>query len=695
MNHLSTLSSLLLLLAFQLVQAQDLDTCIQCHEQETRQWQTSLHARSMQPVSPATVLGNFEQARFVSAEIEAIFHSEGDQYLIDLTESGQQQTWSVRYTFGVYPLQQYLIDIGDGKLQALNIAWDSRTADVGGQRWFRLDAPEQQRPGTPLHWRGVYQNWNSMCADCHSTNLSKGYAPDLDNYDTRFDQINVSCSACHAQARTHAAAALEGQARPAGAALSAQGAWIPGSTEHKPRHTGSLSSSEQVETCGRCHALRTRLDQTPNGRINDTYSLNRLQSPLYFADGRVREEVFVLGSFLQSKMHRAGVVCSNCHNPHTAKPVAEGNALCSQCHAASSFDRTEHHRHQQDSAGAQCVNCHMPERTYMQVDPRREHNFTTPNPVTAQRADSPDPCLACHKNESRDWSIQQVSSLWPKHRERSDWFEIQQAQLPAISRFIANSDGVPLYRASLLEQQAPALAQTSPMLIVQQLTSDDALLRESSWKAATNLPAEIVQPHAETGLTDQSISVRLAAFETLMLLQALPNVNTHVRNEYEAYLQQQADRPAGRTLRARYALLAGQPSAGEQDLNLALKMDNAYLPAYILLSDLLRSQQRFNDAIEVLNKGLQQLPESAQLWHLRGLTWLQLQRYDVALKDLQQASEQAPDNWLFGYRYGLALLRLGQIERASQVVQQLQKLAPGNAQLNALMVEIHNAKRQP
>lgn len=686
---------LILLITLQVysAQANEAENCLQCHIQETLQWQTSQHAHAMQPATTDTVLGDFNQTRFVSEALEADFQLKNGQYRINLTEAGQRQQWTVRYTLGVYPLQQYLIDIGDGKLQALNIAWDSRNPEQGGQHWFRLDDKEHQRPGDPFHWRGVYQNWNSMCADCHTSGLQKGYTPDQDDYTTLFDQVNVSCSACHADASKHEYAAREGRIIPAGSDLQAKGAWHIGTTQKKPQHTGPLSSTQQVETCGRCHALRTRLNQAPNGRIHDQYSLNRLQSPLYFTDGRVREEVFVLGSFLQSKMHQAGVVCSNCHNSHTAKPVAQGNALCSQCHSSDSFDTPEHHKHPPESSGAQCVSCHMPERTYMQIDSRREHNFTTPNPVTSKQAASPDPCLICHDNKTRDWSIQQLANLWPGYRERSQWFDIQQDDLPAIAGFIADQSRAALYRASLLENQAPALAQSTPKLILEQLLSPEPLLRESGWKAAASLHASTVQPQANTGLNDQYLSVRLAAFETLMLLNALPATHEKTRIEYEAYLDQLADRPSGRTLKAQYMLTKGLPEIAEQNLNIALKMDNAYLPAYMLLTNLLRTQQRFRETIKLLTQGLEQLQENASLLHLRGLTRLQLNDYENAEIDLQHAATVDPENWLFSYRYALLLFYLGKIDRAIETTQRLEKMVPGNAQVEGLILQLRKTKK--
>jgi hypothetical protein len=51
---------------------------------------------------------------------------------------GALRDYPIAYTFGVYPLQQYLIAMPGGRLQALGVAWDSRPKEQGGQRWFHL-----------------------------------------------------------------------------------------------------------------------------------------------------------------------------------------------------------------------------------------------------------------------------------------------------------------------------------------------------------------------------------------------------------------------------------------------------------------------------------------------------------------------------------------------------------------------------
>jgi len=659
------------------------DNCTSCHPQESRQWQQSQHALAMQTADPENVLGDFSQT-FSSKDVLARFQQKAGRYTVLLTEGGNTREWRVRYTFGVYPLQQYLIDLGNGRLQALNIAWDSRPASEGGQRWFRLDEPENHPAGHPLHWQGVYQNWNGMCADCHSTGVQKGYAPETDQYATDYAQINVGCSACHDRAQPHARAAREGRSEPAGADLAARGAWLPGTQSTPPRHVGQMSSSSQVNTCGRCHSLRTRLTPSAEGQLHNSLSLNRLFEPLYFADGRVRDEVFVVGSFMQSPMYQAGVVCSNCHNPHSGKLKQPGNALCSQCHSATHFDTPRHHHHPQGAAGSECVSCHMPQTTYMQVDARREHNFTTPNPRTSALAGSPDPCLACHAEWNRAWSAEQVSRLWPNHRERSDWFDVQQDSLPAMRLFLQSERQPEIQRATLIETRADTLAQQAPDLILQQLTAPSPLLRESGWKAALHLPPDQTAPLATRGLSDPALSVRLAAFATLLQQQRLPAGSDAVRLEYERYLNEISDRPSGRALKAQYALLSGQPEVALEDLNIALEKDPDYLPARILLTDLLRARQHFEAAIDTLDQGLASQPGEASLLHLRGLTRLQIQHPEQAIRDLKAAYEAASDNFTYGYRLALVLHHRGKKREAIRIWQRLKRDFPQQPALTSL-----------
>ena len=348
--------------------------CANCHSQATADWTDSHHDLAMQEATPNTILGDFDNAQFHYHGLTTTFSRRGDDYFITTDNAtGALETFPVKYVFGVEPLQQYLLPLPGGRLQALAIAWDTRPVQAGGQRWYHLYEEEPVRAGNPLHWTGGYFNWNTSCAECHSTDVKKRYNAETDQFDTHYEQIDVGCEACHGPGSTHQQLAQQGalSAEQTGfeMSLSARGVWQWPEGAHIARRTETLDNTVQIDTCGRCHARRSTLgDYHPGRPLLDTHRLALIDTPLYWPDGQIRDEVYVYGSFIQSKMHQAGVVCTNCHNPHSNELIAKGNAVCGQCHTAAQYDTPSHHRHPAQSAGTACVACHMPSQIYMGVD---------------------------------------------------------------------------------------------------------------------------------------------------------------------------------------------------------------------------------------------------------------------------------------------------------------------------------------
>ena len=371
--------------------------CATCHAAETARWEGSHHAQAMQVATPATVLGDFADKKLDHFGVVTTFSRAGEKFMVHTDgPDGSLHDYAIAYTFGVYPLQQYLIAMPGGRLQALGIAWDRRPKEQGGQRWFHL-YPDQKLPaGDRLHWTGRDQTWNYMCADCHSTNLNKGYDLTTNTYDTSWSDMSVSCEACHGPGSRHVAwAQMHAAASPNAPGLSStdregltnwlkatdQGHWEMNPETGIARRTEPLASAE-VDACAACHSRRRVIakDALPSTPLLDSYAPADLEPGLYHADGQIDGEVFEYGSFVQSRMFHAGVTCSDCHEPHGLALRAEGNALCGQCHMPAKFDTAEHHHHEPDSVGAKCVNCHMPTKTYMMVDRRRDHSLRVPRP---------------------------------------------------------------------------------------------------------------------------------------------------------------------------------------------------------------------------------------------------------------------------------------------------------------------------
>lgn len=178
--------------------------CKGCHAEQAKDWSQSDHTWALRDATLQNVLGDFRNVRFVDAGSETRFFRKAGKFLVNTEGAdGKAQDFEIRYTFGHYPLQQYLVAFPGGKLQALTVAWDSRPKAQGGQRWFSLYPGQRFKPGDSLHWTGRYQNWNAMCADCHSTNLQKHYDDRTDTFASTWHEQTVGCQGCHGPAQAH------------------------------------------------------------------------------------------------------------------------------------------------------------------------------------------------------------------------------------------------------------------------------------------------------------------------------------------------------------------------------------------------------------------------------------------------------------------------------------------------------------
>jgi len=280
----------------------------------------------MQIADQATVLGDFDDAEFDYFGRKTRFFRRDNDFIVATQDAdGQKKEYKVTYTFGVTPLQQYLVEFPGGRMQALPFSWDARPAADGGMRWFHLYPDEYIGPGDELHWTGRYQNWNYMCAECHSTNLQMGYDSDADTFATTYSELSVGCEACHGPGSEHVSQAnADAFDSKFGLAVNLSehksNSWVMNPQSGIAERSEPLSQkAQEPESCGRCHARRGLItsDYEYGKPLADTHLLALFDENLYFADGQIKDEVYVYGSFIQSRMYQAGVTCSNCHDPHS------------------------------------------------------------------------------------------------------------------------------------------------------------------------------------------------------------------------------------------------------------------------------------------------------------------------------------------------------------------------------------------
>tara|TARA_R110000772_G_scaffold148001_3_gene258528 strand:- start:56434 stop:58680 length:2247 start_codon:yes stop_codon:yes gene_type:complete len=706
---LRTLFILWLALATQVQASGDFvggESCTSCHAQQHALWQGSHHDLAMTTPTPDTVLGDFDQATFTHRDVTTTFFREGDQWLIRTAgEDGKLTDFPVRYTFGIYPLQQYLLPLSRGRLQAFAIAWDSRPEAEGGQRWFHLNPDEVTDHTDPLHWTGPYMNWNTRCAECHSTNVEKRYDAATRSFDTRFSTVDVSCEACHGPGEAHLKLVENGGvAEVAGAgfplALGQRGDWAFNDGAAIASRLEPLQGNTQIDSCGRCHSRRGTLGEYHYGKpLLDTHRLALPESPLYYHDGQIRDEVFVYGSWVQSNMHQAGVVCSNCHEPHSLQLRAPGNGVCAQCHQAAVYDQPEHHHHPQASSGAACANCHMPETTYMVVDPRRDHSMRIPRPDLSVTMGVPNACNQCHTNKDanwalasvRDWGVNFTDSSSHPARALQRLHEGQVQAVPDVQQLAADGSATPIMRATALTALGQAGVAPAPETQAL-LQSTEPLLRLGAVRRLANQPLQQRYGLLQPLVNDSVTSVRMAVAESLaqvplaQLTEPDAEALRQLFSEYTAIQAEHADMPGVQLQLGMFLLNRGDLPAAEKAYREALHLNPQLLPARLNLADLLRLLQREDEARSELQAALAIAPDSAAALHALGLLETRAGKREEAMDYLRRAAELEEQGTRHRYVYAIALHDSGEITRAIATLEAVQRQAPGNTDILLALV---------
>jgi Flp pilus assembly protein TadD len=701
------------------------EQCVPCHRREADLHAGSHHDLAMQPADATTVLGDFDGATFSYAGVTStFFRKDGAYYVRTDGSDGKLHEYRIAYTFGVSPLQQYLIAFPDGRLQALSICWDTLPKEQGGQRWFHLYPDERVTHEDILHWTGPYQNWNDMCAECHSTNVRKNYRADTDRFDTQWSEINVSCEACHGPGSEHVAwaedrkfkirnskgkrqnfrSAREKESRgvpgtgPAGGngllvTFKEPAEWVFDKSSGIAVRSRPRQSHVEVETCARCHSRRSVIgdDYVHGGPLLNTHRPALLAPPLFEVDGQIKEEVYEYQSFLQSKMYAAGVTCSDCHEPHRLK-VSADNAVCARCHLPARFNTRAHHFHEPGSAGAQCVACHMPARLYMVVDSRRDHSFRVPRPDLSLKLGTPNACSGCHADRPLEWAAGVAEKWWgPKRASQPHYGEGIHAawrNLPGAEQKLVAVVQDPLQpgivRGSALDLLAAYLSARSLPAIERGLADGDPLVRWGALSALRQAEPRLRARSMPALLADPIRLLRIEAGRGLAGAPAehlSPPRQARARQALEEFRRAQlvsADRAeAHLNLGALHAELR-EYAAAEREYRTALKLSPRLPATYLNLADLYRQQSSDDRGEQVLRDGLRVAPDDPHLHHALGLLFVRERRYADAMAPLARAAELAPDEARYAYVYAVALHSSGAVERALALLKAAHERHPGD-----------------
>ena len=675
----------------------DNQLCLGCHQQQAQQWQQSHHALAMASPTEHSVRGDFHDTTFVHQGIKSRFFMRDGKYFVNTDGAdGALADFEISYTFGIEPLQQYLIALPGGRLQPLQIAWD----DVR-KRWFHLRPDEQVPPGDVLHWTGRYQTANTMCLSCHTTGFEKKYDASSETFASRWAEPNVSCQACHGPGEEHVRWAQA-------AAKNISGNDVATTNFGLTVNTRALNGPQKVDLCATCHSRRSELDPEPipGAPRFDNYLPLLLTDNLYHADGQQLDEVFVDGSFRQSKMYAHSVSCTDCHNSHTGKLKLEGNALCLQCHnpkgnplfatAAGNYDSPAHHFHQAGSAGAQCVSCHMPAKNYMQIQARPDHSIRIPRPDLSIKIGAPNACNNCHSDKSPQWAADHVVAWYGAKPNR----EVHYGEIFAAAR--AGNSVVPQLEQLVLDLKYPAIVRATAVHYL-----SDSELRHSAGvgidarvHATRDADPEVRAAAAESLaaiapdqrlralaplLSDPLRAVRIAAANALSSIPA-EQMNTEQRHDFDNALAEYiaAQKVALDMPGAQFNLGVVYQNTGKLDLAeqyylSALRIDPDFVPARSNLATLYNALSRNDDAERVLVEGLQRQPRAGDLQYSLGLLLAEEKRMAEAADALTQAARLLPNNARVHYSLGLALQHLNRRKPAEAALLKAFELAPDDA----------------
>ncbi|USG59807.1 tetratricopeptide repeat protein [Sneathiella marina] len=678
------------------------EQCRSCHKQEHELWEQSDHSWAWRPATTENVLGDFSDISFEHHGITTRFFTRDNKFWIETNdEKGQPEISEILYSVGVRPLQQYLIAEEGGRLQVLDIAWDTES-----KKWYMVFPGQTDNvPGNALHWKGVYKNWNGRCAECHATDFKKNYEPRTRSFKSQWSEIGVTCEACHGPGQAH----VQWAEKPD---IFRQQDYLDIDLKGFVQSHAATPSEIEIQQCAACHSRRSALSGNsplPGTSFADHYDLALLRPDLYHPDGQIKDEVYVLGSFKQSKMYAAGVTCSNCHNVHSGKIKAEDNRLCTQCHNPAgntefpslpkkTYDSEEHHHHAVASEGGQCVSCHMPTQTYMEVDDRRDHRFGIPNPAQSRALGTPDACISCHQNNGLTWAERQMSKWYPDTNpgpkgfaEVFGMFETEKGTKAALENILTVAEDEnfsAIVRASALERALPYGANLPWPRMAAYLRDDSDLIRGVAARLHRQASLQLRLQRLPALLTDDAKTVRFAAARSMLDVpaQALSagqrqNLKAALR-EFQVSIVAGADHPNAQMALASLALSLRNAPAARAAISEALTIDPQFTDAWIMLARLDIAEKRPDLATITLDNAEMALPNSPVIQQFYGNYLASQRQFDAAITHLQKAIKLQPDDTKMVMDYGAVLSQAGQHEEALKVLSGI-----SNANADALFLK--------
>lgn len=662
--------------------------CVKCHTANHQQWKTSHHYMSMLLPTPETVKGDFNNVTFNADGVSSRFFKIGEKYFINTEgEDGKNHDYEVKYVFGFKPLQQYLVAFSNGRMQVPRLSWDTEK-----KKWFHQYAGQKIAAHDWLHWTGNSQNWNTMCATCHSTNLQKNYNSSTDSYNTTFDVINVSCESCHGPGEAHLNY-VKGSAY-------TDGERIKGSFLKLVKNDSQLA---QITTCAPCHARASEIapKHIESNELLDNYIPQIPDKEYYFEDGQIKEEDYIYASFLQSKMYAKGVKCSDCHNVHSTQLKRKGNQTCTQCHLAADYDTKKHTFHLLNGEGSKCVSCHMPGRYYMGNDYRHDHNFKAPRPDLSARYGTPNACASCHKDKSNT-ELAKIVAQWYGAKRAYHFAEdlipgSYQNHLsePHLLRLVYGKDIPQIIKATAAFYLSSLPTPKSMQALLFCLKSKDAQVRYQAIRGLQGFPYQQWDKQVFPLLSDKVRAVRIAAADLLVTYpkELFPSgyqqVFDSAHQELVQFLNYQTDFSVGNVMLADYYMKVNNLQQAQNYYIKGLKKDDQMNYAWLNLSAVYNAQGNNTKALSALLKAAQNDSKNERVFYNLGLLYSEMKQMDQAAQAFDKAVQLRSQNAKVYYNYSLLLLQTKKVKEAKLVLDKGLKIAPYASELYYALVFVY------
>jgi tetratricopeptide (TPR) repeat protein len=664
--------------------------CQECHASEFKNWQGSHHDKAMQEVSDSTILGDFNDVKFISQGVTShFFIKDNDFYVNTEGRDGKNHDYKIEYVFGIKPLQQYIVKFPDGHYQCLRTAWDTEK-----KKWFDLYPDFKVLHSEWLHWSRGGLNWNTMCSDCHSTNVRRNYDEESHSYDTKYAIINVSCEACHGPGKDHV-----DQVNKLGKSYK---------VSNDLKMTVGTDSKELVDQCARCHIRREHITSSYNfeGTMLDHYFPQLIQQNMYHPDGQILDEVYVYGSFVQSKMYHNGVTCTDCHNPHSLELKFTGNNLCTQCHLPETYDAPSHHFHENGTESGQCINCHMTGKYYMGNDFRRDHSFRIPRPDLSLKYGTPNACTQCHKDKDDTWAWENFQKQHgkPDSKHFSDLLApgITNAEngLESLLELAQDTIYPEMARASAVKNLTNYLDTNTINKMLSFLDDDSPLVRGAAIDVLGNMESNEYLNYYLPLLKDEKRTIRVRAFFALASLDEIQipedykDIYYKVKKEFDVSLKMSSDFVGGRIKKANYYLKKGNLGAAIKGYESALSIDNINNIARTNLANLYYRNGDFDKAENAFKTIIEQEPDFGQTYYSYALLLAEKDKYPEAIEQMQLAIKRMPDNVRTYYNISLLYDKVNDLKNAEKYVALGLKKDPQNESLLYMLAYVYSKDNQ-